>query len=125
MQPKPTTSKNSKEITPMVISDIKRRSEAGVNEYGVSLKSFNGRDALVDAYEEVLDMAQYLRQEIEERKNTYIIIDWINRDLFQTDTVTDADLQAMDDGLIGIIRMTKETPINNKWQALPKWNAPW
>jgi hypothetical protein len=51
----------------MVIADIEKRKAVGLERYGTLLQPFNGRDALRDAYEEALDLAQYLRQAIEER----------------------------------------------------------
>lgn len=58
---------NRREIMPLVIQDLKKRTEKGVKEYGEPLKTNNGRDALWDAYEEALDLVQYLRQVLEER----------------------------------------------------------
>ena len=57
------------EIIPLVLSDIEARAEMGKMKYGTYLKSQNGRDALVDAYQEALDLVMYLRQELEERKH--------------------------------------------------------
>lgn len=55
-------------IHDLLIEDIKKRKELGEKKYGEPLKAFNGRNALIDAYQEVLDLAVYLRQEIEERE---------------------------------------------------------
>lgn len=52
----------------LVIEDMKQRDNEGRKKYGTPLQASNGRDALVDAYQEVLDLAVYLRQEIERRK---------------------------------------------------------
>jgi len=52
----------------LVIADMRSRDNVGRQRYGTRLQPHNGRDALRDAYEEVLDLAVYLRQEIEERK---------------------------------------------------------
>lgn len=65
-QPKPV-SNNNPEITSLVIRDMEARRVLGKERYGVALQAFNGRDALQDAYEEVLDLCQYLRQVIYER----------------------------------------------------------
>lgn len=51
----------------LVIEDMKARREHGIREYGRPVQPHNGRDALVDAYQECLDMCVYLRQAIEER----------------------------------------------------------
>lgn len=51
----------------LVIEDMAKRKEFGLAKYGTLLQAGNGRDALMDAYEEVLDLAVYLRQAIEER----------------------------------------------------------
>ena len=55
-------------VIPLVIADLRERSLAGVRKYGTELKTENGRDALVDAYQEALDLCCYLRQLIEERR---------------------------------------------------------
>jgi hypothetical protein len=60
-------------IQDLVIADIEARKAVGLERYGTLLQPFNGRDALMDAYAEALDLCQYLRQAIEERdapKNT-------------------------------------------------------
>lgn len=54
-------------ILPLVITDMQNRSDAGAKKYGTVLKSDNGRDPLVDAYQEAIDLVMYLRQAIEER----------------------------------------------------------
>jgi hypothetical protein len=46
---------------------MKERDQAGLAKYGTRLQPFNGRDALVDAYQEALDLVVYLRQRIAER----------------------------------------------------------
>ncbi|MCD4717440.1 MAG: hypothetical protein K8R45_11975 [Desulfobacterales bacterium] len=50
-----------------VLQDIHARMEAGKQKYGTPLQTFNGRDALWDAYQEALDLVMYLRQAILER----------------------------------------------------------
>lgn len=52
----------------LVIEDMHKKDKAGECKYGVRLQAFNGRDPLVDAYQEVLDLAVYLRQQIYERE---------------------------------------------------------
>lgn len=51
----------------LVAQDLQSRSNFGLNKYGTNLRAFNGRDPLKDAYEEVLDLAVYLRQVMYER----------------------------------------------------------
>lgn len=53
----------------LVIADMHERNRVGTERYGVPLQPFNGRDALMDAYQEALDLAVYLRQAIEERSD--------------------------------------------------------
>lgn len=55
------------DIQTLVMQDLVARRAAGIEKYGTALQSFNGRDALMDAYQEALDLARYLRQAIEER----------------------------------------------------------
>lgn len=56
-------------VWPLVIEDMKERNEEGVAKYGVPLQPHNGRKPLRDAYQEVLDMAAYIRQAIYEEEN--------------------------------------------------------
>lgn len=55
------------EVIGLVLEDIKERSEIGKKKYNTLLKANNGRDALIDAYQEALDLVMYLRQELYER----------------------------------------------------------
>jgi hypothetical protein len=59
-QPLPTAGRV--DVTPLVIADLQARTEGGIRTYGRPLQTFNGRSALRDAYEEALDLAQYLKQ---------------------------------------------------------------
>jgi hypothetical protein len=52
----------------LVIEDMKARRELGIKKYGMPVRPFNGRDALVDAFQEALDLVVYLKQVIEERE---------------------------------------------------------
>jgi hypothetical protein len=61
------------DIAKLVLADIESRVKKGEETYGERLKPNNGRDALVDAYQEALDLCLYLRQEIEERRLIKII----------------------------------------------------
>jgi hypothetical protein len=54
-------------VWPLVIADIKSRDKFGLKKYGTQLQGFNGRDALVDMYQELLDAVVYCRQLIFER----------------------------------------------------------
>lgn len=59
----------SQAVWPLVIADMRKRNDDGRHKYGVPLETFNGRDALIDAYQEALDLCVYLRQAIEERNS--------------------------------------------------------
>lgn len=50
----------------LVIEDMRSRDQTGLSRYGTRLQPHNGRDALVDGYQEALDLCVYLRQAIEE-----------------------------------------------------------
>ena len=65
-QPAPRPS-SGPAIWPLVVADMQARDELGRKRYGTPLRAHNGRDPLVDAYEEALDLAVYLRQAIVER----------------------------------------------------------
>lgn len=51
----------------LVIAEMETRRQGGIAKYGVPVRADNGRDALRDAYQEVLDEAVYLRQAILQR----------------------------------------------------------
>ena len=53
----------------LVVEDIRQRDALGVKKYGTRLQPHNGRDALIDAYQEALDLVVYLRQAIFEANN--------------------------------------------------------
>lgn len=49
------------------MGEMQARHELGIKRYGTPLQPNNGRDMLRDAYDEVLDLAVYLRGAIYER----------------------------------------------------------
>ena len=51
----------------LVVRDMMARDRVGRERYGVPLQPHNGRDALVDLYQELLDAVVYLRQHFLER----------------------------------------------------------
>ena len=51
----------------LVAADIAERKAFGLEKYGTVLQAGNGRDHLVDAYQEALDLCCYLRAAIERR----------------------------------------------------------
>jgi hypothetical protein len=57
----------------LVINDMESRVEVGQNKYGVVLQSHNGRYAIMDAYQEAIDLAMYLRQSIAEGSGLYSV----------------------------------------------------
>ena len=67
VQPKPTKQRGTL-IFPLVIADLQERDKLGHKLYGAELRAIDGRDHLIDLYQEILDAAVYVRQEIEERK---------------------------------------------------------
>lgn len=64
-QPKPKGSGNP--ILGMVLADLTSRALEGKLKYGEPLLANNGRDALQDLYEELLDAAMYIKQAMVER----------------------------------------------------------
>lgn len=65
-QPKPKN-QSGPLIFPLVIKDLQERDALGHQLYESELYAVDGRDHLVDLYQELLDAAVYVRQEIEER----------------------------------------------------------
>ena len=54
-------------IWDLVIADMQERNAIGITKYRTPLQALNSRAALLDAYQEALDLCVYLRQAIEER----------------------------------------------------------
>lgn len=65
--PQPPPEGEGVRVLDLVLQDLQDRAEAGRAKYGVYLQTRNGRDALIDAYQEALDLCMYLRQAIAER----------------------------------------------------------
>lgn len=63
----------SRPIWEIVVEDMRQRDQVGRQRYGTPLQADNGRDALVDAYQELLDLCVYLRQ--------FLAEDWRGRAL--------------------------------------------
>ena len=57
-------------VIDLVKQDLIDRSLVGEKKYGEKLKPFNGRNSLIDAYQEALDLCMYLRQAIYEVENS-------------------------------------------------------
>lgn len=66
-QPEPAG--NGQIVYEEVIKDIRERAEFGKKHYGTYLRTNNGRSALLDAYEEALDLVNYLKQLLMEENN--------------------------------------------------------
>lgn len=66
-QPAPTTNDGTP-IWELVIADMKWRDHLGRQRYGTPLQAHNGRDALEDLTQELLDAVVYTRQLKEEMK---------------------------------------------------------
>lgn len=52
----------SRDVQQALINAISERRAYGISKYGQPLETHNGRDALRDAWEEVIDLAAYLTQ---------------------------------------------------------------
>lgn len=61
-QPLPTPGREP--VTEQVIADLRARTEEGVRTYGRPLETHNGRSAKLDRYQELLDAAQYAKQDL-------------------------------------------------------------
>lgn len=66
--PQPPPQEGKQRIVDLVMADLAQRAETGRVKYGTYLQSHNGRNALIDAYQEALDLCMYLRQAIEENR---------------------------------------------------------
>ena len=67
--PEPQPTPGQLRVLDLVMADLRARAEMGKAKYGTYLQTHNGRDSLMDAYQECLDLAMYLRQRVEEDKD--------------------------------------------------------
>jgi hypothetical protein len=65
-QPLPTPNDHPP-IQLMVMTDIGDRMDLGIERYGTLLQPHNGRDMLLDLYEELIDACIYVRGALYER----------------------------------------------------------
>ena len=73
VEPQPGPDSSSGDVWLEVINDMFKRREYGISEYGTPLQRGNGRDGLVDLYQELLDATVYIRSLIgEEARTVYV-----------------------------------------------------
>ena len=70
--PEPMPTKGKQAVLPELIQDLQARVEVGIKQYGMPLETNNGRDALMDCYQEMLDGAMYMKQFMMERGSTFL-----------------------------------------------------
>ena len=68
-----------------IMRDVPPRREVGIERYGTALQPFNGRDAMRDAWEEFLDLGQYMEQLRREREDMLDLIEDVAIDNGGTD----------------------------------------
>ena len=118
------------QVLPHVMADMAARIAKGADEYGEPLTTFNGRDALQDAYEEALDLAMYLKQAIMERASaTYPVIVLGEEKLEARDWRADRTAQgaaiANMPSAIGAACMKPQARAKPDWSKAPDWAKHW
>lgn len=66
-EPPPLPNPTAPAIWDLVVADMQERDSTGARKYGQRLTGGDGRNSLVDAYQESLDLAVYLRKAIWEQ----------------------------------------------------------
>jgi hypothetical protein len=72
VQPRPMASEVGEDVldslravtSPTLFAELEARVEFGVRKYGTRLKTFNGRDVLLDCRQEALDGIMYAQQAV-------------------------------------------------------------
>lgn len=67
--PEPMPERGDKIVVDELIKDIQDRKQFGFGKYGTYLMANNGRNALVDMYQELLDALIYCKQILIETEN--------------------------------------------------------
>jgi len=60
--PEPDPKEGKDIVFKAFMKDVEDRAEFGIMKYRTYLKTFNGRNALEDAYQEAIDLCLYLKQ---------------------------------------------------------------
>lgn len=60
------------EVLGRMCFDVEERRQLGIRRYGKALQAHNGRDVLLDLYEEVLDALAYAATALEEFKDDFL-----------------------------------------------------
>lgn len=60
----PPIPNNSEPVVNQVMHDLHRRKVMGIKKYGTPLQAHNGRCALQDLYEELMDATIYIKQKL-------------------------------------------------------------
>lgn len=58
----------AEELRVLIVADMRERDQIGRARYGAPLAPHNGRDSLIDAYQECLDLCVYLRTYCDEKE---------------------------------------------------------
>jgi hypothetical protein len=95
-----------------IIDDFHYRSRIGLERYGTTLKTNNGRDALIDVYEELLDAYVYAVQHLMETESDSDVSDDIPS-LVNTiqDALTNCVAAILERRSMGILE--RERPLNS------------
>ena len=64
-----------------VAADIEARKRVGVQRYGTTLRTFNGRDPSLDKYQELLDALLYARQDMLERQELLRVVEQVRDEM--------------------------------------------
>lgn len=111
-QPRPIAEEGSALVLPHVLADLQARADWGLAKYQTYLHTNNGRDAMVDLYQELLDAVMYIKQALLERESTTdkltrlrtsvnaILDNHRNLDAPKGDAVNWADLSTEDVGIV-------------------------
>lgn len=61
------SAENPHQVFRALQADLIRRADGGEKKYGTRLRTFNGRSAVLDGYQELLDAINYNRQELQQK----------------------------------------------------------
>lgn len=68
-------------VTDLVIQDLRDRDGPGIQKYGTALQPRNGRNTLVDGYQEFLDGAKYFRLALEDFEEAFDVFALLRREM--------------------------------------------
>jgi len=113
----PPIESNRVSVWELVIEDMKERDKIGREKYKMPLRAYDGRNSLIESYQECLDMAVYLRKAIEEQEEQVLMY----RIVTSADTVIKQDIVYLEEAQRVVSFHASKSKLFIQSQVASKW----